>query len=128
MKAADTFQLSPAQSNKLWHKCLMSLYLPVVASAMTHLLVYPMLMLLLFIWYMRNPVMKAVLQDRAVAKLLFGFVAVSFAFLSAWLYLTFEPARVLVSSAYVVFAVMLGRRLETLAHTVWRGARTSYQV
>ncbi|GLQ32531.1 hypothetical protein GCM10007876_30100 [Litoribrevibacter albus] len=106
----------------------MCLYLPVIVSGMIHLLVYPVLMALIFFWSQRTPVLQVVLKDRLASKLLFGFCAVSFAFLVVWLHVAFEPARVVLSSAYVVFAILLGRKLETLAYKVWNGTRTCYQV
>jgi len=128
MKAVHSFQLSPSQSSKLWHRCLAYLYVPVVLSAMTHLFVYPALILALFVWCMRAPALRMILQDRAMARLLLGFVTMSFAFLCVWVYVQFEPARTLVGACYVVCAVMLGRQMETLSRKVWLGSRTSYHV
>ncbi len=128
MNSDNPLKLSPALARKLWHKCLMCLYLPIVVSGLTHWMLYPLLLVMALGWCYQVPALKAVIQDWQAAKWLLGFVAVSGLFLISWLYLSFEPARVLVSSAFVVTAVLFSRRIEQLAYKVWRGARVSYQV
>jgi hypothetical protein len=126
MNQIKSVQLSPSQAKKLWKIALIGLYLPVILAGLSHFLMYPALMLIVFLGYRSKPVYRVLLKDRLSLKYLFGFVSISFLFLIGWQYIGHELARMAVCSVYVIVAVWLGQRLELLSFLVWVKGRTSY--